>query len=371
MFKWLKSLVRRESLDVSEHPFVIGREIAAASAADQKWQEQRDPNQPALLPSGYDHLRGDLNLINPAPNDLDEIVRNLCRRYSGADQEQRSSIQDSISMDEFYSLLTFCKRTAVFAMRKNDSEMVVDGLTALTMIEQDRVDFRDILMCLALLYHAAVRLGANADELFRRLARLAEPNVAEMLDEFVTQSSDYRDLRSSWGLAEVETKHGIGFIGWGFEAYEPTIDLKRVAVELAEVIATDKYHPGSIEVATVLPAIWLTGDNNPRLNQILKGIRGSASISASALPDEVPNHDSQQFTVFLVETANATDSEELLRISKSTTGVQHCNLGTACGKLFCLIVARSFIEGVVGYETQGSLMRFSDGVSETLASFAG
>ena len=90
MFKWLKSLVRRESLDVSEAPFVIGREIAAASAADQKWQEQRDPNQPALLPSGYDHLRGDLNLINPAPNDLDEIVRNLCRRYSGADQEQSS-----------------------------------------------------------------------------------------------------------------------------------------------------------------------------------------------------------------------------------------------------------------------------------------
>lgn len=369
MFDWLKSLFRRNGPNVPEDAIVIGRELAAASEADREWKEQRDSHQTALLPSGYDYLRGDLDLINPTPNDLDGFVRDLCRRYASADLEQRSATRDSLSLDEFYSLMTFSKRAAVFALRTKNPETVVDGLTVVAMIEQERVDFRDILICLALLYHTAVRIGEDADDLFRRSAKLAQSEVAEMLNGFVTQTSDYRDLRSSWGFDEVETQHGLGFVGWGFEPYDPTIDLKRVAVELSELIATDKYHPDSIEVATELPDVWLTGGDDAILKRILGDIRGGASISASALPGEVPNHDSQQFTVFLVEAADESDAADLLRLSTMTNSVHHSNLATACGRLFCLIVARSFVEGVAGYETQGSLNRFRDAVSETLSRF--
>ena len=41
-------------------------------------------------------------------------------------------------MDEFYKLLKFAQRLAVFALRNKDAELVQDGLTALAMIEAKR-----------------------------------------------------------------------------------------------------------------------------------------------------------------------------------------------------------------------------------------
>jgi len=53
--------------------------------------------------------------------------------------------------------------------------------------------------------------------------------------DLLLQSAGYRNLRSSWGYDEIETRDGIGFIGWGFEAYNPTIDLKKVAIKIGRL----------------------------------------------------------------------------------------------------------------------------------------
>ncbi len=73
--------------------------------------------------------------------------------------------------------------------------------------------------------------------------------------DFLKRSPQEKDLRSSWGYDEVETKNGIGFIGWEFAEYHPTYDLKLIAIDIADVIAADKYEP-DVSVATNLPAAW-------------------------------------------------------------------------------------------------------------------
>jgi hypothetical protein len=55
------------------------------------------------------------------------------------------------------------RRAAVFAIREQKADWIVNGLTAIAMIEKERVDFRDVLMTLGLLNHSATRIGENAE----------------------------------------------------------------------------------------------------------------------------------------------------------------------------------------------------------------
>src|SRR5262245_8749987 len=97
------------------------------------------------MPDGiYDFWRGEINLINPAPIALDSQLRELCQSFANSDAQSRAQMRASISMEEFYTLLTFSKRAAVFGIRERNAAWLVDRLTSLSMIELDRVDFRDV-----------------------------------------------------------------------------------------------------------------------------------------------------------------------------------------------------------------------------------
>ena len=352
--------------DSSDESIVIGQQLADASAAEAKWLESGDGGESPLPDTGYDFWRGDLNLIAPTANPLDDQIRRCCTRYAGENTDERSKIRQSISMDQFYTLINFAKRSAVFGVREAKADLVADGLTAIAMIEQKRVDFRDVICCLGLLYHAANTAGGDADKMFRDAAQLAEPKVAKFFVNFVEQTPDYRDLRKAWGYDEVQTDGNAGFIGWGFDEYNPTIDLKATIIDISKLVTSDSYQPSQVEVASELPDVWIGGRNNSASKPILASVRAGASISASLRPDKHAEHDSQQFSVFLVEPANESDAQSLCQMAKANNSPLHCKLAVAQSQLFCLVVARSFVKGVDGYETNESLKRFSEGLVEIL-----
>lgn len=172
-----------DETDPEKGVYVIGREMARAAEAEKRRQQQ-GPRESPLPKQGCDFWHGDQSLIDSAPSPLDDMLREVVRKYAASEPQQRAAIRESISMDGFYTLMTFASRSAVFAIRERKVEFVRDGLTAIAMIDQERVDFRDIPTNLPLLYHAATRIGADADTMFRQIGTLSETEVGEQIVRF-------------------------------------------------------------------------------------------------------------------------------------------------------------------------------------------
>lgn len=80
------------------------------------------------------------------------------------------------------------------AIRQSEPNEVWQGLMALT-IENFTFDPRDSMRVIVLLYHSAVKLGLNAEELFAKVAALAvDPYVGEVVREFPRRPSGSRSL---------------------------------------------------------------------------------------------------------------------------------------------------------------------------------
>lgn len=350
--------------------YVIGEEYAKAVAAEQQ-RKQSDSGQKSPMPATqYDDSSGTSSLINPTKNPLDTELVALCQKFAKSDAQARADMRASMSMDDFYTLVTFGERAAVFAMREKSVDWVNNGLTALAMIEAKRIDARDIFMPLSLLYHSAGRIGANADQLVRDAAKLSEPNVATLLTGYVARPANEKDIRASWGFDEVETKDGVGFIGSGNKPYQPSGDLKKVIIDIGELVAKDKYQLSSVEIATDLPAVWLRPKDNPSVTPLLEKVRAGASIFAKLRPNEHPSYKSQALMIFLVEMPDEGAVKELQEISVKTRPAGYSMLGVANGKLFCLVVGRSFEQGVASFETPETLPRFTTGITEILRRYS-
>jgi hypothetical protein len=347
--------------ETKKEKVVIGDNEAKAAIAEEQRKQKGGSGKSPMPAATYDFWRGEESLVNPVKNSLDSELNELCERFANSDAKVRAKIRTSISMDEFYTLLSFSRRAAVFAIRERNLNWVSKGLTAIAMIEAKLTDFRDIIWAQSLLYHSAKRIGANADQLFRAAAQLSEPQVSKLFTEFIGRTSKDKDLRASWGYDEVETKDGTGFIGWGFADYRPTYDLKRIVIDIGELVAKDKYQP-SLEVASEFPPFWLESKENRSLELALKQVRAGASVHARLRPNEHPTHKSQLLMVFLVEVEDERVAQELLGMSGKKRPTNYSMIGMADGKLFCLLVAESSEQGVESFETPESLLRFEKGI---------
>ena len=287
------------------------------------------------------------------------------------DLASRTQFLGSASMDDFYTLLSFSRRAAVFAMRDRRSELILDGLTAIAMIERSRIDFRDALGAMSLLHHAAGMIGGAADELFRKAAALAEPKMSELILGFLSRSSDYQDIRKSWGYTVIETQTGPGFVGWGFKSYQPAYPLDEVALALAQAVKRDKYGHVSVTLASDLPAVWLSSSDNTALNSALASVRGVVLIRADLTPQESPDYKHQALMIFLVELDDDRAAQSLLRLceEKQTRPHDFAIVGVKHGRLFCLAVGRSFTVGIASFENQVSMQRFSKVIAEVLGNY--
>ena len=350
--------------------YVIGEQHAKAVAVEQQRKQNESGGKSPMPATQYDASRGEESLISPTKNSLDSELVALSQKFAKSDAQARAEMRRSISMDEFNTLITFANRAAVFAMREKSVEWINNALTAVAMIEAKRTDPRDILMPLSLLYHSAKRIGANPDQLFRDAAKLSEPDVATILTEYVERSAEDKDLRTAWGYDEVQTEGGIGFIGWQNRKFQPAGDLKKVIIEIANLIAKDKYQPSSVEVASELPAVWLRPKENPSVPSALEKVRAGASVMAQPRPNEHPSYKSQMLMIFLVEMPDEAAAKELQDISVKTRPASYSMLGIVNGKLFCLVVGRSVQQGVPSFETPESLPRFAPGITEILRRYS-
>jgi hypothetical protein len=279
--------------------------------------------------------------------------------FAKSNAPTRAKLRDAITEQGFDSLLTFSWRSATLAIRKSDVNHLVDGLTALAIMN-DKTDPPDILMPLSMLHHAARKIGQQPDKLIRNAAALSQKEIAEVMIAFSARSPEEMNLRDVAGLAEVETGNGIGFIGWQGADYQPTHDLTRAIIEISRLVAADRYQPDDVSVAQELPAVWLessSDEKNRVLAEALGAVRGGASLLARLPPGTDPTHESQSLMIFVVEMADESASQTLLDLSKSKQP-DYGMTAVADGRLFCLVIGRSSRSGVTAVETSASLNRF-------------
>ena len=89
-------------------------------------------------------------------------------------------------------------------------------------------------------------------------------------------------------------------------------------------------------------------------------VLGAAQLH-SATDEEA---ESQQFTVFLAEAATEADAARLAAAAVPADRFQA--LGVAEGRICCITVARSWLDGVAPYEQPGSLERFREPFTRAL-----
>lgn len=360
---------------MSENPsnktHVLGQQLADARQQEQV-RLKAGHLSPSPLPSGkYEVRNGEFELLNPSPCELDNQIRKSCKIFPNLSEAERTNFTAAISMDEFYKLIAFARRSTVFALRAKDGDLLHDALSALAIIEAKRTDFRDVVWALALLHHTATAIGLDADALVRTTAQLAEPGTARLFNDFASGSALHKSLKDSWGYLEVETQFGRGFVQCGFRSYKPKADLLSMAIKIASIVDADAYRTQSIELATELPDIWLKTSDPIPLQQALSKVLGGATIDARLLTSKHPEAHAQQFTIFLVETDSPETANVLLRLSQtkrprdlSMLGVM---LGVVANRVFCLVIARSFVQGADAFEKGDSLNRFQEQIQQAIS----
>ncbi len=347
-----------------DHEVTIGQEFAAAQAAEPRRLRANSGRASPLPPGRYDPWLGQLRLFDIVPLPLDSALTSYVRAAGRLTAGQRAQRRDATSLDDAYTLLAFARRSAVFAMRSGDAALVLDGLRACAAANSSRVDERDVLVALALLRHAAGRCH-DAAALLRAAGADAEPALRQLIDWFLAQPAAERDLRDAWGYVEADGPDGVGLLRWGFASWLPTVDLTSAGLRVAASLDGRDYAVDDPELASKLPAIWLSATGDPALEPILAAARAAVVIHARLRPQMTPDHDSQQLTAWLVELGDKSAAARLLELSH-TPRAGHSLLGLADGPLFVLVVARSVVRGVAAFEHGTSLGRFEPGIRDAL-----
>ena len=257
-------------------------------------------------PKAYQSRKGEWGLLNPTQVPLDDELRALARDYASKDADERARVRGTLPVKP-HTLLYFAKRSAVFALRTRDLEIVRDGLRAIAMLDTKNIDYRDILMSIAVLHHAAERLGADVAAEFNAAAELAPAGTAKHLNLFPSREPRSKDLGKSWGYREVELDSGIGLASSGFAPYDPQHNLADFGIRIARVIGSDDYRVNQIQLASKLNAVWLEGIDDARVKSILATATAGVSVNARLNPDAHADAAVQSFNVYTIELLSAKD----------------------------------------------------------------
>ncbi len=106
---------------------VLGQELARANAEEELRLAKGNVEKSPIPDQKYDRWRGETSLIRPVPLPLDSAIAEVCKRFADGGRIRRANAYGPQSVwTEFYTLITFADRAAVFAIQGMD----LDGSSA-------------------------------------------------------------------------------------------------------------------------------------------------------------------------------------------------------------------------------------------------
>jgi hypothetical protein len=343
-------------------PLVIGGQLAAARAAEARHQAEPHPRSP-LAGVAYDPAGGELSLFHFAGTAKDEIIDEFVDRFADASGEERALQRSSLTMRDFYTVLSYARRAAVRALRSNDAELACRGVAALSVIDENRIDWRDLAWQAGILSYAIHRISGNVTEAFATAASLADGETAALLSGFSHQPVD---SLGAWGFREIQLSDGIGLIEDGGKLYRPRSDLVAVAEAVAASLADDIWQLSEPATGSDLPAIWLSARPPEDLEPAIRSVTGCVTLRGSPRDPQVAGGRAQHMLVFLAETEDPEAASVIAAAAGPGTGSSFSALGVAAGTRCAVLIARSVVQGTPSVETQSSLERFRRVLADAL-----
>jgi hypothetical protein len=354
------------SREDNKKEIVLGQETARASEKEKERIKSGNFKNSPMPDFNYMKWPNERSLINPIENELDSSIMKLCLKFKRYKEGRRNEVRRSISQDEIYTLMTFCKRATIFGIRNNKPSYIEDGFVAISMIESERCDYRDVLVTLGFLNYGIEKLNLNAVEFYGNAIRLSEPNTAELIEVFSNRPAEDRKLETMSGYTPFETDYGIGFIGWRYEEYNPKHNLAKTILEVSDYVTTDKYRTGSISIGEKIPSIWLGADNDKKIEVQLSKTSGCSSLHTELRDEFHPKSKDQMLLIFLAEFDEKEAFETLMQQINSNIPKTYIRLGFREGNIFCLVIARSTRVGVEDFETNQSIKRLESPIRKII-----
>ena len=327
---------------------VLGQELADARKAEAARTAAGPGGRSPMPQLRYDDDSGDFNLELVVRRPIDEELRALSNEFRQWDPGKRDDARQNISMDEFYTLIHFAKRSAVLAMNEGSAERCEEGLAALALIDESRIDPRDAAWAAGLLSYAARATTGDQKQLFDRAIEMSTAGMGEIL-----RGSGRRAELSEWGYAEIRTKNGLGLIGSDWAPYEPTVELSVIALAVADWLSKGRYKARAT-IAVEVPEIWFSEKFRGAAQAALRRARGAVSISGRLRERFSAEASSQMFIHWLVELPSERESEQLVTYAGCRLSGRF-SVGYSYRSLFGLLVAGSVVSGVAPYESEDSL----------------
>ena len=330
---------------------VLGQQVADARANEAARLASGNVG-PSPMPKGdYDQESGDYDLASVTERPLDKDLQALVRAFKTWSPDKRAENRRGISMDEQYTLIHFAKRSSLIALREKSIGRCKDGLLALAMVDETRIDPRDGAWAVGLLAHAIDATAADRERLVNEVASLATPGMGKIL-----RRATERSQLSEWGYTQIQTENGgVGLVQSGFASYEPTLDMSGLALRLAGNLQRGRYIADP-ELAAEVPPVWFAKTHRENAEHLLKRARAAISVKGTLRKAYTDKPFAQQFVQWVVEMPTAEEANTLVEyVGVNTRLGGRFVTGVANGRLFSLLVAGSSMEGVASFETPESL----------------
>lgn len=287
----------------------------------------------------------------------DSALSAFVRAYCAADRPSWAVTRACLSMDDLYTVLLFAKRRAFAAIRTGESRAVVESFDAVSAIDVERVDWRDVFVAATLAAYAAWCVGVPAATLAAAAIDRADERVAEILSEVT--ADDEIDLADSCGYRVVDTADGPALFEDGLESYEPDRDLVPIAVALAAAIEDDGiYRVEALGIGDDVPPIWVTADVDKRVAAAIKSLTGCASIHAGPVAGSGRNPRDHFLNVYIAEAATAEDATAVAEGANRGGRPGSVVVGVAADRLCAVFVAACAYSGQPSFENRQTIARF-------------
>jgi hypothetical protein len=335
---------------VTEDVF-LGMRLAVARAAEEL--HRATPSGPSPL-RNVTYPRSAAALWRWVGAREDTEVWAFVRAYTAV--EDRERVRASLTMEDFYTLLTFARRCVLAALRNEDPGAAEVAFDALSAVDVERVDWRDVVVAASLASFAAHRVGLEPDEVLTGAARRADPLVADIIERAVTREIDL----ATWGYQEVLTREGPVLVDSHGRPPAGAEDLLERATGVVDLVDDDGiYEVTDIAVVNELPAVWL--DDTPAVGEARQRLRALVTVRG-----EPPDASYRDFLLVFLAEAEEERHAEAIAAAAERARDGAVQLGIAVGRRCAVVIASSSVVGEPCVEDPESLDRFREPISALL-----